>query len=133
MDKQISEEITSVHETEEQADTSSFAKHYDDNKLWDKIYSIIGKTGKKLIEAALLLFFAVKDKDTPAWARTVVFGALGYFIFPFDALPDFVPVIGYSDDMGALITALAAVAAHIKEEHKKQAKELTAKIFREKI
>jgi uncharacterized membrane protein YkvA (DUF1232 family) len=33
------------------------------------------------------------------------------------------PVAGYSDDLGALASALAMIAVHIKPEHKEKAKE----------
>ena len=63
------------------------------------------------------------DSDTPGWAKTIIVGALGYFVLPTDAIPDLVPVAGYTDDLGTIGTALAIVAAHIKQEHKDKAKE----------
>ncbi|WP_211605080.1 YkvA family protein [Vreelandella arcis] len=48
------------------------------------------------------------------WAKTTIYGALGYFISPVDAIPDLAPIVGYADDIGVLAGALAMVAAHIK-------------------
>jgi hypothetical protein len=46
----------------------------------------------------------------------------GYFISPIDAIPDFTPVIGYSDDFAVLSLAVVTVAAHIKKIHGKMAR-----------
>lgn len=67
-----------------------------------------------------------KDEDTPIWAKTTIMGALGYFISPLDAIPDITPFVGYSDDLGILV---AAVATHIKDEHVEKAKETLKKWF----
>lgn len=69
------------------------------------------------------------DSDTPVWAKGIIFAALGYFISPVDAIPDITPVIGYTDDLGVLVAALAAVASHIKEEHTAKAKETLKQWF----
>ena len=61
--------------------------------------------------------------ETPAWAKGVIYGALGYFIFPLDAIPDVVPVVGYADDLGVLTAALAMVAIHITPEIKEQGRQ----------
>ena len=47
---------------------------------------------------------------------------LGYFIVPIDAIPDLAPVIGYSDDLGALALAIGNVAMYIDDEVKQKAK-----------
>ncbi|MCX0419278.1 YkvA family protein [Clostridium perfringens] len=52
----------------------------------------------------------------------MIIGALGYFIFPIDFLPDIAPIVGYTDDLGLLIPALGAVAFYIDDEVKEQAK-----------
>ena len=51
------------------------------------------KAGKEVIEKALILYYCLQDDDTPAWAKTTIIGALGYFISPIDAIPDLVPVV----------------------------------------
>lgn len=107
------------------------AEQYSDESLFDKIISYAKKAGRELIHKTLILYNAVKDPDTPVWAKTVIYGALGYFIMPLDTIPDFTPVVGYSDDMGALVGAIAIVAFHIKDKHKALAEKQIAKFFGE--
>ncbi len=83
--------------------------------------------GRKTILTALTLFYCLQDRDTPRWAKGVIIGALGYLILPMDLIPDVIPGIGYADDWGALVAALATVAAYIKDDHKSRA---TAQISR---
>jgi uncharacterized membrane protein YkvA (DUF1232 family) len=52
-----------------------------------------------------------------------MYGALGYFIFPLDAVPDLAPLIGYTDDLTVMAAALATVAFYITPEVKAQAHE----------
>lgn len=70
---------------------------------------------------ALQLFYALQDSNTPAWAKAVIIGALGYFISPIDAIPDIVPMVGYADDLGVLTAAIATVAAYITDDVKAKA------------
>jgi uncharacterized membrane protein YkvA (DUF1232 family) len=95
----------------------NYTKNYSEGSLWKKIANFAGVAGKEVIEKVLILFNALKDKDTPTWAKGVIIAALGYFISPVDAIPDVVPFAGYADDLGALAAALGAVALHIKKEH----------------
>ena len=94
-----------------------YEKEYSETSFWDKLKKYAVVAGKEVVEKALILYEALKDKDTPAWARGVIIAALGYFISPIDAIPDTVPMAGYADDLGALAAALAAIAAHVKDEH----------------
>jgi uncharacterized membrane protein YkvA (DUF1232 family) len=43
----------------------------------------------------------------------VIYSALAYFVVPIDAIPDAVPVVGYTDDLGALAGAVATCAVYI--------------------
>lgn len=95
-----------------------FEKEYSDSSFWDKVVKFAKSAGKEVIEKALWLYYAAQDPKTPAWAKTVIYGALGYFIFPIDAIPDLTPVVGYADDLGVLAAAVATVAMYITEEIK---------------
>lgn len=108
---------------EEQIPANEFSKEFSDEKFWDKIKRYAIKAGKTVIIMALTLYHTMKDKDTPLWAKGVIVGALGYFIFPLDAIPDAIPVVGYSDDVGALAMAMATVAVYIKPEHRQKAED----------
>jgi len=107
----------------ENNNNNEFSKHYSDGSFWSKVREFAIKAGRDVIETALILYYCLQDSDTPLWAKTTIIGALGYFIVPLDAIPDPTPVVGFGDDLGVLAMALAAVAAHIKDEHKEQAKE----------
>jgi len=48
--------------------------------------------------------------------------ALGYFILPTDAIFDFTPLIGYTDDLGVLLFALTQVSSNITPEIKAKAR-----------
>jgi len=74
------------------------------------------KAGKKAIYAALLLYYTLQKDNVPAKAKAVIIGALGYFIAPLDVIPDFLPLMGYTDDFGALMIALATVSMYIDNE-----------------
>lgn len=107
-----------------------YAHAYSEEALWKKIAAFAGNAGKQVIEKVLTLYYCLRDSDTPARARATIAAALGYFIFPMDAIPDMIPGAGFSDDLGALAVALAVVAAHIKDEHKERAKEVLKTWFR---
>lgn len=99
---------------------------FDDGSFWDKVKNFAKTAGKELIQKALWLYYAAQRSETPAWAKATIYGALAYFVLPVDAIPDIVPVVGYSDDLGAIAAALTAVSMYISDEVKEQAEEKMA-------
>lgn len=104
---------------------------YSEETLWEKIKRYALKAGRAVIHHVLLLYGIAKDPDTPMWIRVIIWGALAYFINPFDAIPDITPVVGFSDDLGALAAALAAAQAYAKPEHHEWANERIKEWFGE--
>ena len=102
---------------------------YSPSRLSSKLLRIAKVAGDKLIVTALTLFHCLQDADTPAWARTIIIGALGYLILPADLLPDILPVVGLTDDWGALAAALGTVTMYIKDPHKQKAREQADRFF----
>jgi uncharacterized membrane protein YkvA (DUF1232 family) len=45
------------------------------------------------------LYLAARDSRTPWYARLLVAGIVAYALSPIDLIPDFVPVLGYLDDL----------------------------------
>ncbi|HEY4786259.1 MAG TPA: DUF1232 domain-containing protein [Bacteroidales bacterium] len=54
---------------------------------------------KLLKSESYTLAFASKDDRTPWYAKLMIVITLGYFFSPVDLIPDFVPVLGYLDDL----------------------------------
>ena len=108
-----------------------FRKYFSESGFLDKVKSAGGQLSRKGVWSGFTLFYTLKDEDTPAWVRTVILGTLGYFIFPMDALPDFIPVLGFTDDLGAMATAISTLMPYIKSDHKRMATEKVASLFGE--
>lgn len=108
---------------------NKYEEAYSEDDFWSKVKKYAKVAGESVLEPALKMYYAAMDSDTPLWAKGIIFAALGYFISPIDAIPDITPVIGYTDDLGVLVAALAAVASHIKEEHTAKAKETLKQWF----
>lgn len=105
-------------------------KHgYTEETFWDKTKRFALAAGKEVIEKALWLYYAAQSPQTPQWARGVIYGALAYFILPVDAIPDLLPVVGYSDDLGALAAAVGMVAMYVTDEVKEQARRKMRELF----
>lgn len=106
-------------------------EHYSDESFFVKIRKYAFTAGRTIIHKAFLLYYTLKDDTTPKWAKSIIYGALGYFVFPLDTIPDFVPVAGFTDDLGALISAIAVVAFYIKDKHKAMADRKIQSLFSE--
>jgi uncharacterized membrane protein YkvA (DUF1232 family) len=89
--------------------------------FWRVLGKLANRGGRKLIILAMTLFHCLNDPETPAWAKSVIIGALGYLIFPLDFIPDAILAAGFTDDWSVILGAVATVATHIKEEHKAKA------------
>lgn len=88
----------------------------------NNIPRIVKKGGLSLIYTALLLYYAFKRSDLPVWAKSIIFGALGYLITPIDSIPDLTPILGYTDDLGILSYALVMIAAYVNGDVRQKAK-----------
>ncbi|WP_322528165.1 YkvA family protein [Salinicola sp. LHM] len=106
------------------------AKHqdsYSDERFWGKLTRFGKRAGREVASKALQLYFVLKRPDVPLWAKSTIIGALGYFISPLDAIPDFVAGVGYTDDASVLAAALVAVSIYIDEDIKRQAESVLAR------
>ena len=78
-------------------------------------------------EDLLAAYYCAFDRDTPLQVKAALIGALAYFVLPFDAIPDMLPMIGFADDAAVLATALKLVASHIRPVHRDAAKAAIAR------
>lgn len=103
------------------SEENGFSKNYSEDGFWSKVVKYAKTAGQEVIEKALWLYYAAQNSQTPAWAKATIYGALGYFILPIDAIPDVLPAAGYTDDLGVLAAAIGAVSIYITEDVKRQA------------
>lgn len=54
---------------------------------------------KKIKRDGVTLWFAIKDPDTPWYAKALGLFVVAYALSPIDLIPDFIPVLGYLDDV----------------------------------
>jgi uncharacterized membrane protein YkvA (DUF1232 family) len=99
----------------------NMSDQYSESGFWEKLKNFAKAAGKEVIQKALWLYYAAQRPDTPVWAKTAIYGALAYFVMPFDAVPDVLPLVGYTDDLGVLASALAAVTLYINDDVKREA------------
>lgn len=73
-------------------------------------------------EDLVAAYYCALDPATPHRVRAALLAALAYFVLPFDAVPDFLVGVGFSDDITVLVATIALVRAHITETHRKRAR-----------
>ena len=101
---------------EENGQWSAYVSEFSPEKLWEKIKGHAKKVGCEGIRSALRLFYALDNPSMPLKTKMVIYGALGYFISPIDVIPDFIPVVGFTDDIGVLAAAVVMAASYIDAE-----------------
>ena len=59
----------------------------------------IKKRVSHLKDETFALYLAARHPDTPWYAKVFVAGVVAYAFSPIDLIPDFIPVLGYLDDL----------------------------------
>lgn len=85
------------------------------------------ETVKKLKEDVLTLYLASRDPRVPFAAKVVLIITVAYAFSPIDLIPDFIPILGYLDDLLILPLgiwlAIKLIPAPILAQYRQQAKE----------
>lgn len=72
---------------------------------------------------ALAVWYCAKDDATPSSAKGMMLAALAYFVLPTDAIPDFIPIIGYTDDAAVFAALIGVVGRRLKPQHREAARQ----------
>lgn len=64
-----------------------------------EFFSELKQRARNLKAETFALYLAARDPRTPWYAKLLVAGIVAYALSPIDLIPDFVPVIGYLDDL----------------------------------
>ena len=89
--------------------------------FWQKLKATCRKI--PFIDDLTAVYYCAMDPATPLQTKAILFGALAYFVVPFDLVPDMFALVGFADDAAVLYAAIRAVMPHIKPDHRTRAKE----------
>ena len=75
---------------------------------------------RALKKEVFAIYLAAKDPRTPWYAKAVAFLTIAYALSPIDLIPDFIPVLGYLDDLiivpAGIALAIRLIPAEVLEE-----------------
>ena len=106
-----------------------YGSRYSESGLTVKLSRATRWAGAKIIYAVLLLYYVLRSEAVSLSDKSKIYGALGYFILPTDMVVDFIPMVGYTDDMAALVWALHAIKKNLTPEIKAQARTKLAELM----
>ena len=86
---------------------------------------------KALKREVYALYFACREPRVPWYAKALAVGVVAYAFSPIDLIPDFIPVLGYLDDLVLVPLGVMAVRSMVPpavmEECRARATELEGK------
>lgn len=100
----------------------------DEKSVRAGFWKTFGKAARQLpfAEDLVAAYYCALDPETPGKAKAVMLGALAYFIMPLDTIPDFLAVVGFSDDIAVLTLAIATVRSNMTDAHRAAARKALA-------
>lgn len=106
----------------------------DESSVRAGFWRTFAKAAKQipLAEDVVAAYYCALDPNTPGKAKAVLLGALAYFIMPMDAVPDFLALVGFSDDIAVLSLAIATVRSNLTEAHRIAARKSIANLAADK-
>lgn len=84
---------------------------------------------KNLKKEVAALYLASKRKDVPWYAKLIILLVVGYALSPIDLIPDFIPVLGYLDDLIIVPIGVSLAIRLIPENIMKECREQSENIF----
>lgn len=97
-------------------------------RVRSKFWSTLRRAVRQIpfAEELVAAYYCALDSSTPTRVRATLLAALVYFVLPFDAVPDVLAGIGFTDDATVLLAAIAMVRAHITPIHRQAARSALA-------
>jgi uncharacterized membrane protein YkvA (DUF1232 family) len=102
-----------------------------EKEFWRKLKGLVASL--PFAEDLLVVHYCAFDRETPLHVKAALLGAIAYFVLPLDFIPDYIPVIGYTDDAAVLAATIKLVTAHITPTHREAAQRTLAQLRGEKF
>jgi uncharacterized membrane protein YkvA (DUF1232 family) len=103
--------------------------HPNEQSFFSKLGHFACDMGEDLVTNAILLWLVVVSEDMPLTAKATALSAIAYLIMPLDAIPDALGPLGFTDDGGLLLTALAQIEINITRSMRADARRRARKLF----
>ena len=103
-------------------DLKKYSKYFTESAFQKKFAKLSGKIGGKLLFYLIVLYELMRDKNIPLRNRLIFIAALGYFILPTDLISDFLPGLGFTDDLAFITYAMTSATDYITPEVREKAK-----------
>jgi len=102
---------------------SGYEKYYDENNFLTKLRKLVFRLGEEVVIHVLMLWFLLLSGKVPLKTRLLIMAALGYLVMPADLVSDFIPALGFTDDVAFLTYAFNQTSHYMDESIRKKAVE----------
>jgi len=83
--------------------------------FWPRLLKLAGRI--PFAEDLAAAYFCVIDPATPGRVRGVVLAALAWFVLPASVMPQFLVVVGFTDELAVTAIVVRMIRKHLKECH----------------
>ncbi len=73
---------------EEVHEIQRYGTYFSEKSFWRKIERVAKKVGATVLRPVFTLYYMLQDEKVPLQHKAYIVGALGYFILPFDLIPE---------------------------------------------
>ena len=73
-----------------------------------------------MVYSALFNVLCISPQRNTGMVKAAILGAITYFVSPIDFIPDLTPVLGFTDDLTILVSALVSISSNIDDDVRKK-------------
>jgi len=100
-----------------------YKKYYDEEKFLKKLKKLAVRLGEEMVIRVLMLYFVLVSGKVPLKIRLLIIVAFGYLIMPADLVSDFIPAMGFADDVTFLAYTYDQTVKYMDKSVRKKAEE----------
>lgn len=97
------------------------------------LFTTLKQQARALKADALALYFAARHPATPWYAKLAAFCIVAYAFSPVDLIPDFIPVLGYLDEVILLPLGIALTLKLIPDEIMRECRDRAAGVLQKPV
>jgi uncharacterized membrane protein YkvA (DUF1232 family) len=91
-------------------------REYVEQNLWPKLKKIAARVPG--VSDLLALYFYMNSEKAPLQHKISIMATLAYFIIPMDLIPDFLGMLGYTDDLAAAMGLIKFIGSDVMKPYR---------------